>query len=171
MMKPPKRRIADQRSSDNDKRKLRTLPAAADVEALVARASYEGSGKHKINPRAFGLEPAAPAADDTFCDGHAGFAPKDMLRVDDLLERGIRAGLLGHRESKGDPTIIWTVDDSGWIYEGRITTPTQALYHGYPLLDGDAFARKVIARYANYVYDHPALGLEPSLENALDRYR
>ncbi len=170
-MKPPKRRIAVERSSNNDKRTLRTpAPSEHQREALADRASYAGSGKHKLEPRAFHLEPAPPDADDSFCDGHAGFAPEDMARVGDLLERGIRAGLIGHRDVQGDPTILWSVDDNGWIYEMRITVPTQAIYHGYPLLVGDAFAKKVISRYTQYVYAHPQLALGPSLENARELY-
>lgn len=170
-MKPPKHRIAVERSSNNDKRKLHApVPSTQDREALAARASYAGSGKHKLEPRAFHLKPAPPDADDSFCDGHAGFEPADMERVGDLLERGILAGLIGHRDVQGDPTILWSVDDNGWIYELRITVPTQAIYHGYPLLVGDAFAKKVISSYNRYVYAHPQLGLEPSLENARELY-
>jgi len=170
-MKRPRRRIVDERSSDNHKRQLRTPAPAADArDELAKRARFQGSGKHKLEPRAFGLEPATPDADDSFCDGHDGFTPEDMSRVPSLLERGIKAGLIGHRDSQGDPTILWTVDDNGWVYEARITTATQAIYHGYPLLEGDAFARKVITRYSEYVYAHPELQLERSLEQALERY-
>ena len=163
-----------QRSSENEKRRLREpTPNAQVLLALVARARFEGWGKHKRQPRAFGLDPAPSDTDDTFCDGHAGFSPSDMPRVPRLLERGIIAGLIGHNDAKGDPTLIWTVDDSGWIYEARITTPTQAVYHGYPLLPVDAFARKVIARYTQWVYrePEPAPALVQSLQNALDRYQ
>lgn len=170
-MKRPRRRIVDERSSDNEKRQLRTpVPGLSEREHLAQRVSFQGSGKHKLEPRAFKLEPVSPDADDCFCDGHAGFTPQDMDRIPELMIRGIRAGLIGHRDTKGDPTILWAVDDNGWIYEARITTATQAIYHGYPLLDGDAFARKVIARYAEYVYAHPHLRLERSLEDALERY-
>jgi hypothetical protein len=170
-MKQPKRRIAKERSSDNDKRQLRS-PALTEGarEELAARARFEGSGKHKLEPRAFKLEPGRPDADDSFCDGHAGFSPDDMARIPNLVVRGIRAGLIGHRDSRGDPTVLWTVDDNGWVYEARLTTATKAVYHGYPLLEGDAFARKVISRYAEYVDAHPEVRLERSLENALDRY-
>jgi hypothetical protein len=171
-MKQPRRRILDERSSDNEKRQLRTPPPRPkELEDLAQRARFKGSGKHKLEPRAFKLEPASPDADDSFCDGHAGFTPTDMARIPGLMARGIRAGLIGHRDAKGDPTLLWTVDDNGWIYEARITTATQALYHGYPLLAGDAFARKVIARYSEYVYAHPQLQLERSLEDALERYQ
>jgi hypothetical protein len=171
-MKRPLRRVDDPRSSDNQKRKLRTpTPAPGELAALVHRARFEGSGKHKAVPRAFGLEPTSPAADDTLCDEHADFSPADMARLPTLLERGILAGLISERDTQGDPAILWTVDDNGWIYEARITTQTQAVYHGYPLLPGDAFARKVISRYNEYARDRPLLRLEQSVENALERYR
>lgn len=86
------------------------------------------------------------------------------------MTRGIEAGLVGHKDKQGDPSIIWAVDDNGWIYEARITTPTRGLYHGYPLLPSDAFARKVIARYTTYVYSFGNSQLTPSLEQALERY-
>ena len=171
-MKKPQRRAVHARSSDNQKRKLRTPAPTPDVlAALAQRARFEGSGKHKAAPRAFGLEPVKPDADDSLCDGHAEFMPADMARLPGLLERGILAGLVSERDAQGDPAILWTVDDNGWVYEARITTSTQALYHGYPLLPGDAFARKVISRYDEYARGHPDLGLEQGIENALGRYQ
>jgi hypothetical protein len=160
-----------ERSSDNEKRRLRQpAPSVQIRSAFAARARFEGSAKHKIAPRAFGLAPVSSDEDDTYCDGHAGFSPADVARVPSLLERGILAGLVGHNDKQGDPTLIWTVDDNGWIYEGRITVPTQALYHAYPLLPADAFAKNVIARYAAWVYDQNMPALIASLQNAMDRY-
>ncbi len=173
MAKPrrPKRRLVVERSSENDKRRLREpIPDAAAREALAARARFSGSGKHKLEPRAFGLEPASSDEDDTYCDGHAGFRPDDMARTGRLLRRGLLAGLIGRNDKQGDPTLIWTVDDNGWVYEGRITTPSQALYHAYPLLPSDAFAKMVIARYAEWAYDQTEPRSLAALQNALDRY-
>jgi hypothetical protein len=173
MAKPrkPKRRLVVERSSDNDKRKLREpAPKAEARETLARRARFEGSAKHKLEPRAFGLEPAPSDDDDTYCDGHAGFRPEDMARTGRLLRRGLLAGLIGQIDKQGDPTLIWTVDDNGWVYEGRITTPTRALYHAYPLLPSDAFAKIVIARYAEWAYGEADARVLFALQNALDRY-
>jgi hypothetical protein len=171
-MRKPTTRLAIERASDNEKRQLRDpAPDAMQRTALAARAHYEGWGKHKLNPRAFNLEPVPSAADDTFCDGHAGFSPADIARAPVLLNRGILAGLIGHIDKQGDPTVLWTVDDNGWIYEGRITVPTQALYHAYPLLPNDAFAKKVIERYSLWINQQDAPELHATLVNALDRYR
>ncbi len=169
--KKPRRRIAVDRHSDNDKRRLRE-PSPDDEfrRSLAARVRFEGWGKHKLRPRAFGLEPAPSGEDDTYCDGHANFSPSDLERIPSLLQRGIGAGLIGHNDSQGDPTLIWTVDDNGWIYEGRITIPSQALYHGYPVLPSDAFGKIVIARYTHWVYAEGDNTLVYALQNALERY-
>jgi hypothetical protein len=174
MAKPrkPKKRLVVERSSDNDKRCLREpRPTAKTCVALAARVRFEGSGKHKLAPRAFGLDPAASDEDDTYCDGHAGFTPGDVTRVPVLLTRGILAGLVGHNDKQGDPTLIWTIDDNGWIYEGRITIPSQAIYHGYPLLPSDAFAKIVIARYAEWAYDQDDPQPVTAVQNAMGRYQ
>ena len=60
------------------------------------------------------------------------------------------AALWSESASHGDPRILWTVDDNGWIYEMRITVPGRAQYHGYPILPNDAFARKIISRFIDW---------------------
>lgn len=169
----PKRRLILERSSENEKRKLvEPIPAIAERAALAAQVRYEGSAKHKERPRAFGMEPVPRAADDTLCDGHAGFAPSDMPGVVDLLRRGIDAGLIGHNLRYGTtPTILWAISNAGWVFEARITNVDQFLYHGYPLLPGDAFARQVIARYSEWVYGQPNSPYLPPLRAAQGRYR
>jgi len=98
------------------------------------------------------------------------FSPADMARVPTLLRRGLLAGLIGHNDKQGDPTLVGTVDDNGWIYEGRITVPSQAVYHAYPLLPADAFAKNVLDRFAEWVYRQQDSSLITSLQNAMDRY-
>ena len=161
-----------QRSSDNDKRRLRDPPPLeAWLQGLANAASFAGYSKHKMAPQAFGLAPFSGEREDpTYCDAHANFTPADMVRVGPLLRRGILAGLVGANEFQGDPTLLWTVDDNGWIYEMRLTTPGRALYHGYPVLSSEAIARKVIERYVHWVYDHRQLELIPSVQRVLERY-
>jgi hypothetical protein len=97
--------------------------------------------------------------DATFCDLDARFTRGDMARVPELLTRGIFAGLVGDNLNLGDPTLLWTVDDNGWIFECRLTIPGRALYHGYPVLNSEAIARDVMARYTEWVTDRsPVLG-------------
>jgi hypothetical protein len=168
----PRERLVVARSSDNDKRRLRgPIPPKVWLTALASRASFQGYSKHKLAPRAFGLEPfAGPREDATYCDGHAQFGPRDLVRVPSLLQRGISSGLIGHNDAQGDPTILWTVDDNGWIYEARITIPGQAVYHGYPVLGTEAIARLVLARYVQHVYDTENKALFPSVQQLQERY-
>lgn len=151
----PERRALTPRRSDNDKRELAALPLLAeDLARLAERVDYEPYAKHKLHPRAFGLDPIPTVSDDpTYCDGHAQFEPKDMRRIPSLLRRGIFAGLIGHQGAPYDPRTLWTIDATGWVFEGRITHPGRAIYHGYPLLPGDAMAAKVIGRFERWVYE------------------
>lgn len=151
----PERRLIAVRRSDNDKRALADLPIdPADLAALADRVSYEAYAKHKRSPRAFGLEPIPAISDDpTYCDGHAGFTPEDMPRIQGLLRRGVFAGLIGRQGWPDEPRTLWTLDRSGWIFEGRITHPGRAIYHGYPILPGDAIAAKVISQFQRWLYE------------------
>lgn len=167
----PARRVIDQRSSENVKRGLLQSPEQPTLEALAARIRYEAYAKHKQEPRAFGLEPLGDVSEDaSFCDAHAGWRPEDMRRLPALMRRGVQAGLVSDQWRLGDPALIWSVDDDGWIYEARLTLATQALYHGYPMLPPDAMAPKVIARYAAWVYDTQRAELNISIHRAQERY-
>lgn len=167
----PIRRLIVERSSDNAKRRL-CEPALNEEAraALASRARFQGSAKHKLQPLAFGLRPAPRNEDTTYCDGHSDFQPSDMTRAEMLLQRGILAGLTGRVEKHGDPTLLWTVDDNGWIYECRITTPSRAIYHGYPLLLADAFAKMVIARFEKWAHNQQNAELLDVARHAWNRY-
>ncbi len=168
----PTPRVVIERSSDNPKRALRAGKlSAAERKALGRRVRYEGYAKHKWEPRRFGLEPIPePSEDRTFCDAHAKFRPTDMRRVVALLRRGVQASLVSDKDRQGDPAMIWTIADDGWIFEARLTLAGQALYHAYPLLPGDAFAHKVIEAFADYVYAGAGSAHHAALANAQERY-
>ena len=128
--------------------------------------------KHKKHPEAFKLEPYRGEDEDvSYCDEHAGFHKDDILRAVPLLKRGIRAGLFGEVENKGDPSRLWTVDDNGWIYEAQITNPGYAQYHAWPVQPTEAIARKVLARYEEYVIAQQDEVLTQSLAKARERYK
>jgi hypothetical protein len=102
------------RTSANDPRRLlEPAPTPAERAALQARAGFAGYGKHKRHPAAFGLPPyPRPAEDVSYCDEDAVFSPADMTRAPELLLRGIAAGLFGETSKKGDPGLLWSVDDN-----------------------------------------------------------
>lgn len=156
---------------NKERRLVEPAPDQTYREALAGRAEYGASPKHKHGPYKFGLSPYTGAKEDsTFCDAHADFRPTDMDRIPGLLLRGISAGLIGKGDAKGDPPLLWTVDDNGWIYEARITNPGQALYHAYPVLLNEAIARKVIERYSLWVAEC-APYLVDSLGSCRGRYK
>jgi len=103
-------------------------------------------------------------------------SPKIWAKIPRLIQRGIISGLIGDKQAQGDPKIFWTVDDNGWVYEARITTPSRAVYHGYPLLPGDAMAIKVISRFSRWTLGDGELQNNDSLARealraAQERYR
>jgi len=169
--KPPSRR-AIERSAESDPRELRTpAPTTGECSQFAATASFAPYSKHKKHPSAYKLQPYEGQDEDpTYCDDHAKFGPEDMTRANDLLKRGILAGLWGDKLAKGNPSLLWTIDDNGWIYEARITNPGYGGYHAYPVLKNEAIARKVLARYREHVENAPTEKLQTALTNALDRY-
>lgn len=172
-MKRPPSRTAVARTAANDPRRISEVPPSHAARAtLAAKAAYVPYAKHKKHPDAYGLKPyEGPHEDPTLCDEHAGFTPDDVPRITALLERGILAGLFGKTAKKGDPGIIWTVDDNGWIYEAQLTNPGYGAYHAYPVLPNEAIAKKVLVRYADYVAEKNDPVLETSLKLARGRYR
>ena len=176
MRRRPPRRALQPRLSDNEKRDLSpTIPSIEERDALSARATYAGYAKHKRDPYAWGLEPfAGYAPDRSFCED-VGFRMVDAARTVDLLRRGITAGLFGDLYRHDEPTMLWTVDDNGWIYELRHTVPGRAIYHGYPLIPTNALGRKVIARFEAWLFSIPrrqrSAILVDALRAAQERYR
>ncbi len=170
--KPPSRR-KQARSAANDPRRLLEPPPPVGARALLAaKVKYGPYSKHKRNPHLYDLERYEGEDEDpTFCDEHAGFAPADIPRAVPLLKRGIAAGLFGKGTKKGDPSLLWTVDDNGWIYEAQITNPGYGLYHAYPVLPNEAIAGKVLMRYADYVTQQNDPVLDLSLVAARKRYQ
>ncbi|MFW2831558.1 hypothetical protein [Sphingomonas sp. ID0503] len=172
--KPPLR-VHLPRLSENEKRDLSLdEPDEAARTALAGRARYEGYGKHKRNLHLWNLAAFhGYAPDRTFCED-VGFERRDEQRIPVLLHRGIAAGLFGDLHRQGDPTMLWTIDDNGWIYEMRQTNSGQALYHGYPMAPTNALGRKVIARFETWIFSFPREERDPALLAALrdaqDRY-
>jgi len=171
--KKPLLRIAVKRSSDNDPRALcEPAPQVGARQRLACKARFSPYAKHKRNPSAYGLKAWAGGQEDpSYCDDHAGFHSGDLARAGMLLKRGILAGLWGDKLKKGDPNRLWSVDDNGWIYEAQITNPGYALYHAYPVQPTEAIARKILARYQDYVSAQKDPVLKTSLTLALERYR
>jgi len=147
--KPAKRPDLPRRHVSRDKRRLRPEVDAATSNALLKSARYVGSPKHKLNPEPFGLEPfAGKRGDATLCDRDAGFTPAQIASIHGVLQRGIRAGLIGTGR------IIWAIGDNGWIYECRLTNRQQSEYHGYPVRSSEPIAQLVYRRFLAWAERH-----------------
>lgn len=145
--KPPPRIVVGRSRNNANRRLIATLPDILLREELSARVTYGAYSKHKYNPTAYRLSPYAGQDEErTYCDAHAKFSRENFHRISALLVRGVMLGLWSDQHNKDAPSLLWTLDESGWIFELRITNPEQLQYHGYPVLPGDAFARHVLIR-------------------------
>lgn len=163
MKRPGKRTDVPPRHNDNNKRRLGDPASAAEIAALIAAVSYEGSPKHKRNPTVFGLEPFnGQRGDSTLCDDHANFQQADMARIPALIARGLKASLIG--------TNLWTVDDGGWIYEARVTNVRKSQYHAYPVRPSEAIAEPIYRRFHDWAQAYGEAGDKQAAENCAALY-
>lgn len=119
------------------------------IEQMLETVHYEGSSKHKRHPHLFGLEPFNGDRDDaTLCD-EADFQPNQIAEIPTLLQRGIRAGLIGHTAR-----LLWAVADDGWIFEARETNRETAQFHGYPVLPEESIGHLAYNRFTQWADAH-----------------
>ena len=145
MRRPSPRPGLPARRSDNEKRRLSAEPEAGEIRALRQNVRYRGSPKHKLYPHLYGLEPfLGRRGDATLCDRDAGFRPEDMAALPGIIDRALRAGLVGEHG------ILWAIADNGWIYEARITNAGRSEYHGYPVRSSEAIAQAVYQRFRDW---------------------
>lgn len=172
-MRRPPERASVVRTQDQASRLLREpVPDRAYLQDLASRATFKGWEKHKLWPRKFGMVPySGKKVESTYCDGDAQFDPSHIADVPKWLALGIEAGLVGEEErARNEPALIWTVAYEGWIFEGRITVPGQAIYHAYPVLANDPTGDVVLRRYRYWVQENLTEDLLISLAACEDRY-
>ena len=169
--KKPAPRVVVQRSRNNANRRLiANLPTTASRLDLSERVTYGAYSKHKLNPTAYKLSPYAGQDEErTYCDAHAKFGKENLKRIPSLLVRGVMLGLWSDQKNGDAPSLLWTLDESGWIFELRITNPGQTQYHGYPVLTGDAFARHVLVRARAVAFNKDAflIDRDPGVQAAI----
>jgi len=162
--RPLKRSELPPRNADNNKRKLAREVPPERIAELRKTVNYKGSPKHKRNPVAFGLEPfRGDRGDATLCDEHANFQPINMASIPEMIDRGLRASLIG--------TNLWAVADDGWIFEARLTNAIQAEYHGYPVRPTEAIAELVYLRFRAWVDADGNAADRQAAENCAALYR
>lgn len=131
------------RSGQNRPRKINTNLSQIEIDNKFVGIQYGCSGKHKSNPHLYGQSAyRGPDSDRSLCDSHACFVQSDLTRIPMLFDRSRRARLLDK--------LIWTVDDTGWVYELQVTNSVQNCWHGYPLFQQDEFAKKLIRHFVEW---------------------
>lgn len=112
---------------------------------MAEAVQYGGNPEHKRNPGDFGLTPpAAPRLDKTLCDEVRIF---HRAVAKEHLRRGLLRGWVSDVPKGGWPQNIWSVTEQGEALEAQLENPTQGIYHGYPLQEGDPFRDEVLRRW------------------------
>mgnify|MGYP000902506815 CR=1 FL=1 len=162
--KPKKRSDIPRRDSDNDNRRLLDEIDHISLARLQESIRYAGHPKHKKNPHLFGLDRLnGKLGDATLCDAHAGFTVEQMKDIPLLLQRGLKAKLIGER-------IVWSIADDGWIFEARLTNCVTDEYHGYPVRPSEAIAELVFERFAHWAKNHGSRSEKEAVLRCADRY-
>lgn len=132
----------------NPKRRIAQAPAKEDLAELAEKVQYGGNAAHKRNPGDFGLPPPlGPRPGKTLCDD------ADVVRhavALDLLQEGIRRGLVSKQMHNGFPQNIWSVSNEGIPLEAELENAEKGTYHGYPMPEDDGFRLKVIQQWDSF---------------------
>lgn len=141
-------------------------PTSDLIGSFLRQVRYAPSAKHKRHPSLYGLPPfSGQRGDATLCDEHAGFGRNRVNDIQGLIERGIRAGLIGDTGR-----IIWTVADDGWIFEGRETNAATHEFRGYPVRQNEAIVMPVYHRFAHWAETLKSRAERAAAEQCRDRY-
>lgn len=132
----------------NPKRKISDVAEPQTLRALARRIKYVGSPFHKRKPGDFGLTPPVqPRPDKTLCDGARIFEPQV---AQDLLVKGLKAGLISVQHRGDFPQYIWAVSTDGIALEAQLDNVDRGTYHGYPMGFGDPLAKGVQERWQKH---------------------
>ncbi len=104
-------------------------------QQLLERVSYEPHPDHCDKP-------------DTFRP-HKSKCPDgvDSDAALNMLKEGLRRCMVPP-DTDGLPSRVWAVDEgTGVVYEAKVTNRQTAEYHGYPLLEANAFRDRVISEW------------------------
>ena len=112
---------------------------------MAKNVCYRGNPAHTRNPGDFGLQPPlGPRPWKTLCD-EAGIFSKKIAQ--ELLERGVRRGLVSEQSKDGFPQNIWAVSEEGVPLEAQFENWGGGSYHGYPMPENDPFRERVIEKW------------------------
>ncbi|MBF0401028.1 MAG: hypothetical protein HQL90_09710 [Magnetococcales bacterium] len=138
-----------ERKSLNPKRRMRPPPQddgeRQRLNRLAERSGYGGNPEHKRNPGNFGLTPPnSLRPDKALCDDAGIFTRSEEA---ELLQAGIRRGLVSVQEKGEWPQNVWAVNAQGVPLEAQLENAGLGTYHGYPMPERDPFRQEVLDRW------------------------
>lgn len=115
------------------------------MDALLMNVRYVGSGHHKRSPGDYGFERTNPRPTKSLCDLRRAIT---LEEAKSLLQAGIRKKMISVPLDNGFPKYIWSVSDSGDVFEAKTHQNTLGMYHGYPLEGEDDMREYVLKMWA-----------------------
>ena len=136
------------REHHNPKKRIAPIPTEEAQKNLLAkvakRVRYVGNPDHKRNPGDYRLTPPSrPRPGKSLCDVAKIFT---RAEAQELLEKGIRDGLVSEQQSGGWPRLVWAIKGDT-VLEARLDNVERGTYHGYPLDPTDPFCTLVHERW------------------------
>jgi hypothetical protein len=128
----PKRRIAPE-----------SMLSRARRDVLGGRVVYGGNPEHKRSRGDYGLvPPVQPRPGKTLCDAQ-------ILKAEALLllRAGFQKGMVSLCAEDKWPQNVWSVAETGDVFEAQLENPEQGVYHGYPKPIDDDFRTEVIREW------------------------
>jgi hypothetical protein len=111
------------------------------LKELLQRARYVGSGHHKRSPADYGFERTNPRPTKSLCDANRVIA---LEEAKELLRIGILSEMMSLPPDGGFPKFVWSVSQSGEVFEAKTHPNTPGMYHGYPLESEDDMRERVL---------------------------
>lgn len=116
--------------------------------ALADRVTYTGSAHHKRRPGDYGFQPPVnPRPNKDVCDAK-GKPQVLMAEARSLFAAGLEKGMFSAPGANGLPKYVWSVDNTGDVFEAKARPERETEYHGYRLgADEETMRRYVVAEW------------------------
>jgi len=135
------------RAGNNPKRRIapiKHLPKSA-VNGIAQRVQYLGSPHHKTKPADYNFHPPSnPRPQKSVCDGVRVILKGEAMK---LLLSGLQKSMFSTYFVGDLPKFVWSVDESGEVYEAKTDSNTPNQYHGYRLEEEDMMRAAVLKEW------------------------
>ena len=135
--------ILKKRPGNNPKRRIirRDKIDRNLLSKIVENACYVGNARHKSKPADYGFTPPVnPRPKKSLCDANR-IVRNEQAQA--LFFEGLRRGMISSHFVHNIPKYIWSIDESGKVYEAEISGNSSE-YDGYELNDSDSQMRNIV---------------------------